>query len=216
VSNVVLLSGKQGSGKTTFAEALSKVLLPSTQLKFAQHLYTMHDTILPYIKALGLRPDDMEKDGELLQVLGTEYGRKCLGSDCWVNATKYVAEGIVNKFSQMYAQDLWVIIDDARFENEFDAFPEALRVHLSAPESMRRERAHSWREKTDHPSETGLDNYQEQGKFDLYLHTFEDDTVEKNVQLFLERFDIVPDTIRDLRNNIPRQSMTSMGEFLHD
>lgn len=64
-----------------------------------------------------------------------------------------------------------VIIDDCRFTNEFDAFPQALRVRLNAAEDVRKGRAESWRENTVHPSEVGLDLYDIEGKFDLYLQT---------------------------------------------
>jgi hypothetical protein len=64
-----------------------------------------------------------------------------------------------------------VIIDDCRFPNEFEAFPEALRVRLNADEKVRKLRTEAWRENTLHPSEVSLDIYDIEGKFDLYLQT---------------------------------------------
>jgi hypothetical protein len=69
------------------------------------------------------------------------------------------------------------IVADCRFQNEFDAFPEALRVRLTASEDVRRTRTNSWRENTSHPSEIDLDGYEAEGKFDL---VFDTSTAERN------------------------------------
>ena len=67
-----------------------------------------------------------------------------------------------------------VIVGDCRFENEFMAFPEALRVRLQCPEDIRRKRCSMWRENVEHPSEIGLDRYANEGKFDIYMNTNEE------------------------------------------
>lgn len=71
-----------------------------------------------------------------------------------------------------------IIVDDCRFENEFDALPEALRIRLEAREEVRRLRADSWREDVFHPSETGLDKYCEEGKFDLVFNTEDEKSID--------------------------------------
>jgi hypothetical protein len=64
-----------------------------------------------------------------------------------------------------------VIVDDARFENEFDAFPNAVRIRLDAPGTVRKERCDAWRDNENHPSEIGLDRYHIEGKFDAVYPT---------------------------------------------
>lgn len=163
-SRIILISGKQGSGKSTASRHLRKwamqhKLIPS-EIKFADPLYALHAACLPVLKSFGLRPEDMEKDGELLQVLGTEYGRNRLGNDVWVN----VARRCVDKWLAIDTNNI-CIIDDMRFENEFDAFPDAVRIRLEASEEMRKQRCSYWREDTKHQSEIGLDVYANRGKF---------------------------------------------------
>lgn len=166
---IFILSGKQGSGKTTYAKYLQAFLgIDNTKiLKFAAPLYALHDRCLPLLKQYGVRPDSMEKDGELLQVLGTTYGRKCLGENVWVDI---VAREAYVWLSQR--PDNFVIIDDARFENEINTFREdAYLIRLTAPEAVRKARCSYWRENTQHPSEIGLDEYERQMIFDVVLDT---------------------------------------------
>lgn len=111
-----------------------------------------------------------KKDGPLLQFLGTEWGRKTYGDAVWVNALRGRVE--IEKLKRNNdAARLITIISDCRFENEFDAFPEALRIRLVCSEAERKLRAEMWRENTQHPSETGLDLYAAHGKFDLMFNT---------------------------------------------
>lgn len=163
---VVLFSGKQGSGKTTTATLVARNLgkrdIQVHHYRFAQPIYEMHDAIYAVGQKYGIELQGT-KDGELLQFLGTEWGRQKKGKDVWVNA----ALARINRHS---VADVFVI-DDLRFENEFDAFPNGLRIRLDAPESERKVRASYWRENTQHPSEIGLDAYAEQGKFDAYFDT---------------------------------------------
>lgn len=165
---IVLISGKQGSGKSTLAEGIYRAAFLSGwmphKVKFAEVIYALHDACLPILKLYGIRPEEMHKDGELLQVLGTEYGRKLLGENVWAKATrKYVERNLGQR--QLF------IIDDARFENEFDAFPDALTIRLNAPADIRKERCSYWRTDEKHASEIGLDAYAKAGKFDITLQT---------------------------------------------
>lgn len=160
---VILISAKQGAGKSTLAGKLAEHL-GGEIMKFAEPLYFMHDGLLPYIKKMGLRPDDMKKDGDLLQMLGA-YGRR-IHPDVWAQILKRrIAQ------EQAACPDLWIVVDDCRFENEFDAFPDAIKIRLTASEAARKVRCSYWREDTGHPSEVGLDAYQALGKFDLLLDT---------------------------------------------
>ncbi len=167
---ILIISGKQGSGKTSITDGIVKMLGSVANIqtfKFAGPLYEMHDAMLPILKKYKIRPEDMTKDGELLQTLGTEYGRNKISENVWVN--------ISHRFSTEFvalADTNLAIIDDCRFENEFNGFIDsAFKVRLECPEEVRKARCSYWRENTTHPSETGLDDYAEAGKFDLYLNT---------------------------------------------
>lgn len=163
---VIVFSGKQGSGKTTLQNALTDYLVHRGQLvfsiNFADVLYEMHDAVLKILHRY-TPPRQIVKDGPLLQLLGTEWGRKTIHENIWVSLLQ-------GKIALLPAGS-YVIVGDCRFENEFDAIPEALRVRLECDETVRRERCSMWRQNTEHPSETGLDAYAAAGKFDLYLQT---------------------------------------------
>lgn len=166
---IVMISGKQGAGKTTISNALREKLSnknePCVQLKFADVLYEMHDEVL---KVLYRYWDQraIKKDGDLLQLLGTEWGRKTIDENIWVKILQ-------RRVHVHQSQPPWpnIIIDDCRFPNEFDAFPDALRIRLRAEEGARKKRCEMWRENTNHPSEIALDQYAVSGRFDLYLNT---------------------------------------------
>lgn len=169
----IIISGKQGSGKTTTADALLKAL--DTRYKragkvfnYADVIYRMHDAVQGILYEYYPARDEY-KDGPLLQLLGTEWGRKTIDDLLWVK----ILQRRIQLWHLAY-QDLGGaigIIADARFENEFDAFPDALRVRLECPEEIRKKRCSSWRENTQHQSEIGLDQYVAGGKFDMTLFT---------------------------------------------
>lgn len=168
----ILLSGKQGSGKTTLAEMLEKRFRYAgyglVRHRFAAPVYTAHDAVYAVLRPLGILPET-KKDGELLQLLGTDWGRK-KDPDIWVKAARnHIAQ--LEKHFEGTKVVLVTLVEDTRFKNEFDGFPEALRVRLECPEEIRRTRTTSWRENTMHPSETDLDDYVAQGKFDLVEKT---------------------------------------------
>lgn len=166
--DIVMISGKQGSGKTTTQQLLGKVWYDRfggqiTYVNFADILYEMHDEVLKVLNRYWPRRD-IAKDGPLLQVLGTDWGRKTIDEDIWVKCLKKKIQSEGNSL---------VVIGDCRFENEFDAFPEALRIRLECPEAVRKARCSMWRENSTHPSEVGLDRYAAEGRFDLTLKTNE-------------------------------------------
>lgn len=193
MSDIVKISGKQGAGKTSTAAALIHMALgydagrvkPMYEyagvMKFADPLYELHEVILNKMQTMS-GVERVRKDGTLLQLLGTEWGREKFGENVWVDILRRkVAAGEYGGW-QRGAKYLpakgalrprLIVIDDMRFENEFDAFPEALRVRLEAPAEIRMARADAWRQNADHPSETGLDVYAAQGKFDLVIQTGE-------------------------------------------
>ena len=175
--DILILSGKQGSGKTSTARAvIEQVKLLGYEdvkvWKFAEPLYDLHDIVLDRMEELSGLPR-VTKDGVLLQLLGTDWGRMVFGEDVWVNIMRRALEKLEDELYSAGQQNkkFLVMIDDCRFPNEFNAFPQALRVRLNADEGVRKSRADSWRENTLHPSEVGLDIFDIEGRFDLYLQT---------------------------------------------
>lgn len=175
---IVLISGKQGAGKTTLAKGIynrcAVMGLSPHFVKFAEPLYKMHDAVLSVLKDNGFTRD-IVKDGPLLQLLGTDWGRKTLGDNIWcdlaVNKVKYIYKLYASDGVLKFYPGPVIIIDDARFENEFDAFPDAYTVRLEADKEVRKARCSMWRENDSHPSETGLDNYAKDMKFKHYVMT---------------------------------------------
>lgn len=170
MTQIILISGGQGAGKTTLANALLKCARQagffSHILKFADPLYRIHHAVLETASVV-LNIPKVEKDGDLLQLLGTEWARKKFGPNVWADALKLEIEKVRRLVPENFS--LLIIVDDCRFENEFDAFPDAVTIRLEVPEEIRRKRCESWRENTLHPSETGLDAYAKAGKFMHYF-----------------------------------------------
>lgn len=151
---VILVSGKQGSGKTTLAQALvhkfEQAGEVAMRVRFASTIYEMHDAIKRIAFQYGIPCE--EKEGSLLQFLGTEWGRKLKGDDIWVKALKKKMENMHQNMQPIF------IIEDCRFKNELSAFPDAFKIRLRADEEIRKSRADGWRGNTQHQSEIDLDD----------------------------------------------------------
>lgn len=163
---VIMLTGKQGSGKSAVRSALFDALENLGKgpypIKFADPLYEVCEMVY---ERLGLDKTQPHFK-RLLQLVGTDWGRKAVDPDIWVEAAR-------RKVSR--AQDMGVelfIFDDCRFENELRAFSvtETTTVRLVAPEDVRRARADRWREDVNHPSEVGLDHLPDK-EFDVLAVT---------------------------------------------
>jgi hypothetical protein len=157
---IILLSGKQGAGKTQLAKLLSQSLPQLAIFKFADPLYKLHDIIFKTLQdEYGVTitpPQNHNKsttiDAKLLQVLGTDWGRATYGGRFWAD----IAASRVHHA----ACDL-ALFDDLRFMEEIEAFPphKRITVRLNAPETVRFRRAEKWRDLTNHASEVSLDDY---------------------------------------------------------
>jgi len=100
-------------------------------------------------------------DGKLLQILGTEWGRKTRGEDFWVDMLK----------KRIPCAD-YVIIDDCRFPNELHAFDHehmTFKLRLECDAAIRHQRIiDKWRG-GEHESEVALDDYRD--SFDFVVDT---------------------------------------------
>jgi len=169
-SHLIMVSGKQGAGKSTLCDNLGKALADRgyqiVRTRFAGPLYEMHDAVLKIARRYGIMTKD--KDGPLLQLIGTEWGRKTVSEDVWVNCMRTTYAHYQKLFHHL---PLVMLVEDLRFINEFEAFPDAIRIRLSCPKGIRYLRTNSWRENDLHPSEVDLDEHETTNKFDLTLST---------------------------------------------
>jgi len=170
---IVLLSGKQGSGKSTIQKVLKQRWEQETKgrafdINFADVIYEMHNAVLDILHKY-IPPRPIAKDGKLLQLLGTEWGRDSISRNLWVDIMKSKIKSLIGPDPSPVPKI--VIIGDCRFENEFEAFPGALRVRLTASEEARRKRCSAWRTDTLHPSELGLDFLEKLNAFDIVIDT---------------------------------------------
>lgn len=166
--NIIMISGKQGSGKSTIMDAVIKLAnfrgMSAMDVRFAETIYNIHDYIRETLRFRGIeRPD---KDGRLLQLLGTEWGRETIHPDIWVRALL----GYINNVAPVPKANQLFVISDCRFRNEFDLI-EAFKVRLEANKDIRKGRCEGWRDTDSHISETDLDDYSAEGKFDLTINT---------------------------------------------
>lgn len=187
-SQVILFSGKQGAGKTAVFEGIKEVInqkrlvVPEPyfvhylieHFKYAEPMYRIHDAGLEVLKEYGLPVE--AKEGMFLQDIGY-WGVKRFGSGIWARLAaeqivpKLIEDAYLPRCHPASQHKLIIINDDCRRPEEFDAFPDALKIRLTAPREIRKLRATSWREDENHPSETALDEYESLGKFNLVLRT---------------------------------------------
>lgn len=167
---IIGLSGKIGSGKTTFAEFLKEELetigIVTKILNFADalkkitfelsghHGYTQEDKQV-YLEDWGMTV------GTMLQRLGTEVMRTNFDEDVWVKATFSKLIPGVN------------IIGDCRFPNEAEAIKKRGGLLIRLDGDPAEVRKNSTRDLT-HASETSLDNYNEFDYVFLNTGTLED------------------------------------------
>lgn len=143
MKQIVLISGKQGSGKTTLCSELQKLIhkKPKTGYRFfnfADVIYDIHNFALGRLSTYGFKRD-IVKDGKLLQLLGTEWGRDSIDKDIWCKVLRGKIERDYDSFCSGFDRVVY-LVGDCRFRNEFDSFPESLRVRLHCPEIVRKSR----------------------------------------------------------------------------
>jgi len=176
-TKIIMLSGKQGSGKDTIADTIAEFVqcnksIYVVKLKFASTIYEMHDACLKILESRNIFRPEVKKDGPLLQLLGTEWGRLTIDKNIWVECLQGEINNEIKKMGNTQCKTLYIFITDCRFPNEFDGVTDAYRVRLECDREIRKSRADGWRESDTHLSETALDEYSAAGKFDLTLDTY--------------------------------------------
>lgn len=151
MKTIILISGKMGVGKTTLQTYLVEEL-SAEPMRFVSVLYEMHDACRTISMKYGL--PFPEKFREFLEIVGTEVFRNHLSQTYWVDALR-------SKISQTDS-DI-IVIDDARFPNEIEAFDNdssyrVVKIRLNADEAIRQARCSKWGDQT-HISNTALDDY---------------------------------------------------------
>lgn len=151
---IIMISGRQGAGKTTLACDLAEILRNNSYkpilLKFASPLYALHNLIYGKLSEYGVRPKKI--DGTLMQLLGAHL-RDTHDDKLWVKIVRHDIEKALKEPRAV------VVIDDLRYKNEAKTWlrHEMCLVRLECPERVRKKRAEKWRKDTEHASETELD-----------------------------------------------------------
>lgn len=175
---VIMISGPQGSGKSTLSRKIAREIQEMQiqswgveETTFAAPLYEMHHACRQLLRKYGFEPPHPIKDGNLLQLLGTDWARNTLSKDIWVLLLRNKIDQLIEAHAKFGHRRLTVIVSDCRFRNEFHAFNEALRIRLKCDLETRKRRCEMWRDKSDHQSETDLDMYERTHQFDAVFDT---------------------------------------------
>ena len=110
---IIGLAGGKGCGKSSVARIMAR--------KYGYEILSFASPIKDMLKAMGLRDSELndpvlkeikldeygKSPREIMQLLGTEFGRAMIADDIWVTAMK-----------RKIAPGTKVVIDDVRFENE--------------------------------------------------------------------------------------------------
>jgi len=156
---IIGISGKIGSGKTTFATFLSNNLekfnLPYRFINFADKLKEITYVLTgkngyTQEEKQEFLPDWNLTVGQILQKLGTEVMRDNFDKDVWVKST--LSEIRRDDKTQVF------IIGDCRFTNEASFIKDCNGILIRINGDPANVRRNSTRD-LNHPSETGLDNY---------------------------------------------------------
>jgi len=132
-------------GKDTAADFL-KQTAPGPTLKFADPLYQIQEAIY---KISRLTPPEGGRDRGLLQFIGTDWGRKTINPDIWINVMQATLSEIP-KGANIY-------LTDVRFPNEFRLLDQfgILKIKIKRPLE---DRILYGATNLTHESETALDH----------------------------------------------------------
>jgi hypothetical protein len=124
MSNIIGLAGKAKSGKDTIANYL-KLHYPFQSVAFADPIREGMRAILGLEDRHFAHPDKEvvipefgKSPRQMMQTLGTEWGRNCVNDDLWLILAK-------KKIDAYHKLGFNVVITDVRFENEADMIRKA-------------------------------------------------------------------------------------------
>lgn len=177
-NTIILLSGKQGSGKTTLMNMLSYTLSNTLGMKtmtthVANGVYKVADTIYDAL----LRPqNERAKDRKLLQTIA-EYYKTKYGEQLWIDQ---ILKDVI-RFFEVEGNN-YVCIDGIRFPYEIEAVRNigsskgyrVIVINLTCSEEVRRSRCTAYGNDI-HISEIALDDYKE---FDAVYNTEIDNLID--------------------------------------
>ena len=111
-------SGPAGVGKSTFATSVG---LSLQKLGFSTYDRPFAGPLKLIAKQMGWNGEKDEKGRRLLQLLGTECGRECIGENCWIDMWKE---------RRPDSREIY-LADDVRFQNEVDVLDICFRLDRS-------------------------------------------------------------------------------------
>jgi len=123
MKQIIAIHGKMHSGKSTSADYLC-TRLNAIVRPFAK-------PIKDFAYALGWDGAKDKRGRRLLQLLGTEVGRECIGSEIWVNKWQASLDNT--------GSNVTIICDDLRFQNEYEHLDQLSRrmpvyvIHVIRP-----------------------------------------------------------------------------------
>lgn len=106
---VIGICGAARAGKTTFADFVQERLAEEA---FILRRVAFADPVKAIARMFGWRGEKDEKGRRLLQLIGTECGRECIGPDVWVDRWLEMVG------DEVYCDGFVAIADDVRFPNE--------------------------------------------------------------------------------------------------
>ena len=121
----IAFCGKKGSGKTFLADTIIEYNrhILAQKFSFADPLRDMLSQIgfneehfNGDLKNIGLSQFGNKSYREIIQTLGTDWGREMIHPDIWINR--------MNDRLNNIPKDVWLIVDDIRFENEYNFLKE--------------------------------------------------------------------------------------------
>lgn len=104
----IAIAGKIGSGKSLTAELFCKL---ATLEGWTPTITPLGAALKDIARGMGWNGVKDAKGRRLLQLLGGECGRECIGENVWINLWAASVEAFTGDM---------VIVDDMRYKNEFD------------------------------------------------------------------------------------------------